>query len=98
MLIKLQKHIFSLSFVCIILFFILHYLGYNKESLITIYLFLCVWGAEKCLSWQLGYKIGVAPMVTIPANANSQIMLLGLSWGVFVLALGIYNLFSVLAT
>lgn len=97
-LLKLQKHIFALSFVCIILFFLLHYLGYVKESLISIYLFLSIWGLEKCLSWRLGYKIGVAPMITRPANANSQIRLLGLIWGVVISAFGAYNLFSVLAT
>lgn len=97
-LLKLQKHVFALSFVLILLFFFFHYLGYNTESLISIYLFLSVWGIEKCISWQLGYKIGVAPMITIPANANRQIRLLGLSWGVVISILGFYNLFSVLAT
>ncbi|CAH9060948.1 hypothetical protein PSECIP111951_02385 [Pseudoalteromonas holothuriae] len=37
-------------------------------------------------------------MITRPANANSQIRLLGLIWGVVISAFGAYNLFSVLAT
>ena len=84
--------------MCLILFFLFHYLGDNKEALISIYVFILFWGIDKCLSWQLGYKIGIGPMVAIPAKADSKLRFLGLIWGLLFLSIGIYNLFKVLAT
>ena len=97
-LVKFQKVVFSLSVICLFLFFLFHYLGHSKESLISVYVFILFWGLEKCLSWQLGYKIGIGPMVAIPSNADSKLRLFGLVWGLLFLNIGVFNLFKVIAT
>ncbi len=95
---KSQKFVFVISILCLLLFFLLGYFGHSKESLIVLYVFLITWGLEKCLSWQLGYKIGIGPMVAIPAKADNKLRVLGLIWGLFVASVGVFNLFQALAT
>jgi hypothetical protein len=97
-LVKLQKAIFILSVLFLILFFLFHYLELNNESLLCIYMFIFLWGAEKCAAWKLGYKIGIGPMVAIPENANSNLRFFGLIWGLMFAGFGIFNVFNALAT
>jgi hypothetical protein len=97
-LVKFRKVVFGLSVISLFLFFLLHYLGHSKESLISVYVFIFFWGIEKCLSWKLGYKIGIGPMVAIPSNADRKLRLLGLVWGLLFLSIGVFNLFKVVAT
>ncbi|MCL1098187.1 hypothetical protein [Shewanella gelidii] len=97
-LIKLQKIIFSLSVLFLLLFFLFAYLERGNESLICVYLFIFLWGLEKCLSWKLGFKIGIGPMVAISQNANSKLRLFGLIWGIAFASFGMFKVFETIAT